>query len=597
MTRYAFVLAALLGGFTHAQTPILFQNVDLFDGQKRTTGINVLIAEGLIQEIGPNVKASPKAKVIDGTGKTLVPGLIDCHTHAFFETHLQQAAFFGVTTELDMMSNVLTASSLRVGRANPLAEMDRADFYSAGAAVTVPGGHGTQFGFAVPTLKKAADTKTFVRSRVREGSDYIKIIIEDGSAFGFSRPTVSAEMIRKAVAMSKELEKLAVAHVSTQDSARIATEAGVSGLVHLFCESEASEELVDTVRESGMFVVPTMAVIANSSDSNSTDWIREDASLEPLLTTANITNLTTSFPKMPGNRNSNERLRRNVKRLYDAGVPILAGTDSPNPGTVHGASMHHELRLLVDAGLTPIDALRAATSLPAKAFGLSDRGSIRPKLRADLLLIDGDPTRKIETLARIVGVWKNGREIQRTSRLEAVQREQNAGTTESGEWISSFESGRVDSKFGAGWMASTDAMMGGKSTAAMKVIDGGARESSKSLQISGTTQTGNPAFSGAMFSPGAAPMQPAKIGEGRTLSFWAKGDDTEFRVMLFFQKRGFAPSTKSFTAGKEWRRYRFVVKEFDGCDGSDVLGIWFGADRPGKFEFQIDEVRLLRDQG
>ena len=64
--------------------------------------------------------------------------------------------------------------------------------------------------------------------------------------------------------------------------------------------------------------------------------------------------------------------------------------------------------------------------------------------------------------------------------------------------------------------------------------------------------------------------------------------------MLFFQKRGFLPSAKQFSATKEWKKYGFKIKDFDGCDGTDVLGIWFGKSTPGKFSFQIDEVQLQK---
>ena len=97
-----------------------------------------------------------------------------------------------------------------------------------------------------------------------------------------------------------------------------------------------------------------------------------------------------------------------VRELKAASVAIQAGTDAPNPGTAHGASLHTELVLLVKAGLTPREALAAATSLPASAFRLSDRGRIAVGLRADLLLIDGDPTIDIRSTRNIVAVWKQG---------------------------------------------------------------------------------------------------------------------------------------------------------------------------------------------
>lgn len=99
---------------------------------------------------------------------------------------------------------------------------------------------------------------------------------------------------------------------------------------------------------------------------------------------------------------------QNVAKLHSAGVPVLAGTDAPNPGIVHGASLHRELRRLVAAGMAAQEALAAATSRTAACFGLSDRGWIRPGLRADLLLVDGRPDEHIADTQRIAAVWRRG---------------------------------------------------------------------------------------------------------------------------------------------------------------------------------------------
>jgi imidazolonepropionase-like amidohydrolase len=102
-----------------------------------------------------------------------------------------------------------------------------------------------------------------------------------------------------------------------------------------------------------------------------------------------------------------------VIALHKAGVDILAGCDVSDPlpilgGLAHGASLHHELQLLVAAGLTPIEALQAATATPARRFGLSDRGRIAPGARADLLLVDGNPTTNISDTLSIRTVWRQG---------------------------------------------------------------------------------------------------------------------------------------------------------------------------------------------
>jgi imidazolonepropionase-like amidohydrolase len=102
-----------------------------------------------------------------------------------------------------------------------------------------------------------------------------------------------------------------------------------------------------------------------------------------------------------------------LEQLMDSRAAVLAGTDAPSPGTTYGASLHGELSLLVRTGLSPSQALASATSVPARAFRLDDRGAIRAGLRADLVLVDGDPTRDILTTRRIVGVWKRGVAVDR----------------------------------------------------------------------------------------------------------------------------------------------------------------------------------------
>ena len=105
----------------------------------------------------------------------------------------------------------------------------------------------------------------------------------------------------------------------------------------------------------------------------------------------------------------------NLRRFHEAGVPLLPGTDAPNPATAHGVSLHEELQIFVEAGYTPEDALHAATALPTLIFHLGDRGHVSPGYRADLVLIDGDPMARISDTLAIARVWKNGYAIDRTA--------------------------------------------------------------------------------------------------------------------------------------------------------------------------------------
>jgi hypothetical protein len=286
-----------------------------------------------------------------------------------------------------------------------------------------------------------------------------------------------------------------------------------------------------------------------------------------------------------------------------AGVPILAGTDTPNPGTAHGVSMHRELELLVEAGLTPAQALAAATAVPAARFGLADRGRIAPGLRADLVLVKGDPTTDITATRRIAGVWKRGQPADREALREAVrvQQEQVAQSRQAppppgseGGLVSDFEAEPLAVSFGVGWMTSTDAYVGGGSRAEFERIAGGAAGSKGSLRVKGDIQDRpQPRWAGTIFYPGTGPMTPANLSAKKTVSFWVRGDGKPYTVMIFTQSRGFQPSFKQFVATPEWTQQRFNLSSFDGCDGSDIMGLFFGGGgQVGPFEFQIDDVRF-----
>jgi hypothetical protein len=290
-----------------------------------------------------------------------------------------------------------------------------------------------------------------------------------------------------------------------------------------------------------------------------------------------------------------------VKLLQALHVPILAGTDAPNPGTTHGASLHGELELLVGSGLSPVEALTAATSVPARVFHLKDRGRIAKGLRADLLLVRGDPTTDITATRDIVSVWKRGTEADRASYLAArdeergtaeAQKEAPAPTGSESGLISDFDDGTTATRFGAGWTVSTDSVMGGKSSARMRVVESGAEGTQGALQVEGEVIPGAVAWAGAMFFPGDVPMKPVNLAGRSAISFWTKGDGQDYLAMVYTQSGGYIPKTQSFAAGGTWSKVTMKLSDFD-TDGHDLTGILFGVySTPGRFGFQIDGVRL-----
>ncbi len=502
---------------------------------------------------------------------------------------------FGVTTELDMFTDPSFARQMREEQAKTGAP-DRADLYSAGYLATVPSGHGTEYGIAIPTLTKPEEAQAWVDARVAEGSDYIKIVLEDGSPYGRQIPTLDRATLTALIAAAHRRSKLAVVHISTEDGAKEAIEAGADGLVHIFTDRAPEAGFAPLLKQHAAFVTPTLTVVESTTGLASGRSLPDDPRLAPYLRDDEVSNLRTAFPAHAKALDFQNALAA-VRQLARAGVPILAGTDSPNPGTAHGASLHRELALLVSAGLTPTEALAAATSTPARIFGLKDRGRLAPGLRADLVLVKGDPTADITATREIQRIWKGGHEVLRARGVKAVTpslpKAQAAVVPPGGE-ISDFEDGTLKVSFGSPWTDSTDQLAGGKSTVAKQVVPGGAGGAGKSLAISGEIRPGFAyPWAGVMFFPGAQPMAPVDLSRFGGISFAARGEaGATYQLMAFATHLGRLPAQKTFTAGPDWKRVAVSFADL-GLDGTDLMGFFVGGGPAlGPFRVQIDEVRL-----
>ena len=205
-----------------------------------------------------------------------------------------------------------------------------------------------------------------------------------------------------------------VIHISTQSEARDAIDAGVDGLAHVFVDSPPEPGFAEFAAQHHVFVIATLATIESFSATSPSPWWKAAPHLTSYITPSMRRSLDMKFPPGFAGKFKLTNAITAVAALHHAGVPILAGTDAPAPGTAHGLSLHRELELLVRSGLTPLDALTAATFGPARAFGFYDRGRIAEGLRADLILVNGDPTIDITATRNIVGIWKLGVRHQRS---------------------------------------------------------------------------------------------------------------------------------------------------------------------------------------
>lgn len=582
-----------------ATATLFIRQVRLFDGERVTDEVDVLVRDGLVRALGHGLQAPKGVPVIDGKGKTLLPGLIDAHVHTYGGSSRQDALRFGVTTEVDLFSDWRQLADARRQR-DSLARTDAADLYSAGTLVTVAGGHGTEYGVPIPTLASTSAADKFVADRIAEGSDFIKLVLEDGTRWGKRNPSLSQPQVAAVIAATHRQGKLAIAHVATQQDAEVALMAGADLLAHMFTDAPAGDSLVELARSRKTCVVATLTVLDSVDQGGGGTRLAADSLVSSALSAEQRQALTQSFPK-PLATGVLAQARDNVARLHSAGVTVLAGTDAGNPGTAHGVSLHQELELLVEAGLTPIEALRAATSQTARCFGL-DRGSIAIGARADLLLVDGNPSVDIRDTRRTAGVWKNGFPIAHTAPASAgtaavAATATAAAAAPSNSLIADFELGSAQAAYGSGFAASADDIRGGKSVAAIQVMDGGAANTAKSLEIAGTIDAAATAYpwGGAMFFPSDPPMQGLMdYSTKRTLRFFVRGDGRSYWLMLFSGPDMQAtPAMLTFETGPQWREVRLALSDFSGADLHRVRAIGLMAGMPGgAFRFQVDGIHI-----
>jgi imidazolonepropionase-like amidohydrolase len=408
--------AAVAVGPNRVDGPSRFvvRDVRVFDGERVAEHRSVLVQDGRISRVGDSKLAVPPGTaVIVGRGRTLLPGLIDAHVHMSddSEADLRQSLALGVTTVFDMWTG-----SARFERIKALRSADRpdlADVRTAGTGATAPGGHPSQMGGPpFPTVSGAAEAAAFVDARIAEGSDFLKIIYDDLATLGMSVPMLDRPTLTALIAAAHERRKLAVVHVLTEAQARAAIEARADGLAHLFFGATVSADFARLAAAHGTFVIPTLAISYGVCGHPSGATIVGDPLLRPYIRPPLRGRMSSTLAPRGGVQSCGGTTEA-VRQLARRRVPLLAGTDAPAPGQTYGASLHGELALLVRAGLTPLQALAAATSVPARAFRLADRGRIRSGLRADLVLVEGDPTIDILATRRIALVWKRGIPVQR----------------------------------------------------------------------------------------------------------------------------------------------------------------------------------------
>ena len=421
-----------------AAAALVIDGAQLWDGTGRPPVQDaVLVIRGdLIEAVGPrrSVTVPKDAVTIPGKGKTVIPGLINTHGHVGMTkglksarenytrenvlSQLKQYARYGVTTILSLGTDFEPMFEIR-GSAKP-EEAVRATVFTAGRGFTGKNGYPAVLpGNAGVPLE--VDTIDEVRSRVQELArqkvDMVKIWVDDHwGHYSKIRP----ELYRAIIAESHKRNLRVMAHLFYLQDAKELVKAGLDGMAHSVRDREVDDELIQALKRTKTFAAPTLVREESTfiyaeppaflDDSFFSRWA-DPLVVRQLKDPAYGARIKSDpeFSRYPGQLKTGQK---NLKKLWDAGVKIALGSDSGPPARFQGFFEHRELELMVQAGLTPAQALLAATSNAAEALRISgDFGTLEKGKRADFLVLDADPLRDIRNTRRIDKVYIGGREV------------------------------------------------------------------------------------------------------------------------------------------------------------------------------------------
>ncbi|MBB3173991.1 imidazolonepropionase-like amidohydrolase [Endobacter medicaginis] len=414
---------------------VALTHIRIIDGQGGAPVENgtVLIRDGRIVAAGTDVAIPGGAEVHDRAGDSVLPGLISDHSHVgqvggtgtgpvnytreAITAELAQYRRYGVTTVTALGNNRPLFDTLR---AEAHAGTLPADLYGVDQGIGVPNGAPPQkmtmsaadqlFRPTTPDEARAA-----VDRMADEHTDLVKIWVDDFA--GTLKVKMQPAIIRAVVAESHRRGLRVAAHIHDLDDAEAVVADGVDILAHGVRDRPVPADFVATLKRRGIWYIPTLEL-----DESTTAWAEHAPWTRTAFARAGLSAPLAGEIDNPAWDRANSTGRkadearaslamnlRNIKTLHDAGVRIGFGTDSgATPLRVPGVAEHRELALLVQAGLSPMQAIGIATAQAAALLELSDRGVIAPGRRADLLVVHGDPSRDIANVDRIVETWENG---------------------------------------------------------------------------------------------------------------------------------------------------------------------------------------------
>jgi imidazolonepropionase-like amidohydrolase len=435
----AFVLACPSGfAQAHAGT-IILRGARLIDGTGHPPieDAILVVQSGRIRAAGKEGSVQvPKGEVRDVRGKTIIPALIDLHTHLGLtrngmestpgtysaeniQTQLENFLRYGVGTIAVMGTDQPMIYQLRdEQRAGKLAG---ARFYTAGRGFGMAGGLPAA-GIAQPLdiyrPKSTEEARTDVRELASHHPDFVKIWVDDD----FGRlPKIPPEIYRAIIDEAHHHNLRVIAHVFYLADAKGLVAAGIDGLGHSVRDLPVDRELIEAMKGRGVFYVPTLVRDESTfAYAEGPRWLSDpffQAGLGPgvlaKLESPEFKKKVAQNPDLSKYRAAFETGERNLKTMFESGVTVGMGTDAGPPLRFQGYLEHRELQLMVESGVTPLRAIVAATGSAARILGATaDFGTLEVGKRADFLVLDANPLEDIHNTEKLEGVWQSGRPIE-----------------------------------------------------------------------------------------------------------------------------------------------------------------------------------------
>ncbi len=434
LSRATCALVLLGASLSSTSRPVQAQEMILSNGRfvdpatESVHGGHVLVRDGLVVGLVAEPPPGFQGDVVDLGGDWVIPGLHDLHTHSFGNTGPGGASqFAGVpgVSNLMLYSGVIAFLDLFSMEDQILPARDRqreqggpgADILAAGPCLTATGGHCSEYGVPTRIVDSPTDAEREVAELAIKRPDVVKIVYDHRS----SMPTVDEATLAATVATAREHGIPTVVHVGTWQDVADAVEAGAAAVTHT-PPGPPPEDLPGRMAAAGTAIIPTLVVQTEISRIAERPELLDD----PLLVATSTAALRDAY-RDPGawddrtngfvqwQMNARDVLGPSVKALHEAGVTILTGTDAGNLGVFQGYSLHRELALLVEAGLTEWQALAASSTNVAALLGRST--GFRAGDVASFVVLSASPLDDIGNSRRIKLVIRRGRVVDRDGLL------------------------------------------------------------------------------------------------------------------------------------------------------------------------------------